>query len=259
MQKKGLPIGLILLVIFFLRDNMQLAKDTLKGKVKEINMYLDFLINLDKKIQLDKELRSENFKLAPIQHHILIANTFILIYNMVEGVIMQSIHDLENEISKNSECPRQLSTKIKEEWISIVLGITKTIPPEERLKKGVGFYNQIISDEPFKIRLVTFGGGNWNYKNINKLMEKLGIDTKNFPKDIIENVKNQVYNEKGCLDYLVDIRNKLAHGEYSFSECGKSKTTSEIKDIFNFTKEYLETVINAFDVFLKEKKFIQPS
>lgn len=231
---------------------MDIARDVLQDRIDEIKSYIDLLEKLDLSNKDGRPIVSTE------QFHILMANVFVLMYNMVEATIIQSIKRLEEIISQDSECPLCLSDKIKTEWISNFLGTKEQLTPEKRLIKGKAFYEHIVSDDSTSLVFSKGGGGNWDDEEIYRFSEKIGIDLKQIPRAITSKVKSPRENELGCMKFIVKNRNKLAHGEISFSECGRDKDLSRIKEIFNDTSQYLKAVVNLFDVFLVQRQFVSP-
>lgn len=229
---------------------MNVAHEVLRERVDEIHNYIELLE------RLDNANKAGSSQVTPVQYHILIANAFVLMYNMVEATIVQSIKSLEVIISSNNDCPRYLSQKLKEEWISNFLGTKEPLAHEKRLKKGLDFYNHITSEASTVISITKGGGGNWDDEEIYRLTNRLGININLVPRLINANVKRKLYDDMGCMKFIVQKRNKLAHGEISFSECGRDEDIYKIKKIFDDTSKYLHAVVALFETFSSEKYFI---
>ena len=63
--------------------------------------------------------------------------------------------------------------------------------------------------------------------------------------------------EQRCseLKTIKDYRNKLAHGEESFEEVGRTLSVQQLQEMENRTFEYLEKMINEITKYLDEEKF----
>lgn len=229
---------------------MDIARDVLQDRIDEIQDYINLIESLD---AANKNGKSS---VTPGQYHILIANTFVLMYNMIEATITQSIKRLEEIISQNKDCPHGLSDKIFSEWIATFLGTKEQLSHEKRLTRGKKFYQHVISNSKTELSLNRSGGGNWDDEEIHRFSERIGIDPRSIPLPVLQNVKKVREDDLGCMKFIVRNRNKLAHGEISFSECGKDKDIGRIKEIFCDTSQYLSAVVDLFEDFLEQRHFI---
>lgn len=229
---------------------MNIARDVLNDRINEIQIYVDLLE------KFDRANRDGNSIVSTEQYHILMANTFVLMYNMIEATVTQLIRRLGEIISQNSECPRCLTDKIISEWIASHLGTKEQLSPDSRLEKGKEFYRHVLSDSGTSLVFSKGGGGNWDDEEIFRFSEKLGINLRLIPRHIATKIKKQREDDLGCMKFIVRNRNKLAHGEISFSECGKDKDVSRIKEIFTDTSQYLKAMIDLFDQFARQRMFI---
>ena len=229
---------------------MELVFDIFHERKREIEAYLDFIKHHEKSFDSSKILST------PEQYQILLACVYILIYNMIEATIVKLIENLEQELYDNQVCPRLLTPELKREWAKNELGTSDSLNPETRLKKAMQFLDCIYGQKPFKIVISKDGGGNWHDEKIYKLSERLGIDLSKIPQNVITDVKHIIRDDMGCVQLVVHLRNKLAHGGISFCECGKDKDLNDVKEIFNKTCAYIEGIITSFKQFIEEKKYI---
>lgn len=229
---------------------MDIARDVLNDRVHEITIYIDMLDAFDKANRDGKSIVSTE------QYHILMANAFVLMYNMIEATVTQCIRRLGEIISQDSECPRCLSDKIISEWIANQLGTKEQLNPESRLEKGKAFYRHVVSSAQSNLVFNKGGGGNWDDEEIFRFSERLGINLRAIPRHIATKIKKQREDDLGCMKFIVRNRNKLAHGEISFSECGRDKGIARIKEIFTDTSQYLKAMIDLFEDFATRRMFI---
>lgn len=229
---------------------MDIARDVLNDRINEIQVYINLLDTFD------KANRDGSSIVSTEQYHILMANTFVLMYNMIEAAVTQSLRRLGEIISQDSGCPRCLSDKIVSEWIASHLGTKEQLNPESRLERGKGFYKHVLSGAPSSLAFNKGGGGNWDDEEIFRFSEKLGINLRSIPRHIASKIKRKREDDLGCMKFIVRNRNKLAHGEISFSECGKDKNLARIKEIFSDTSQYLKAMIDLFDDFAAQRMFI---
>ena len=77
--------------------------------------------------------------------------------------------------------------------------------------------------------------------------------------EVYREIKRTIRDDKSALALVKFLRNKLAHGELSFSECGQGVTVIELRDMKSRTASYLREVIAAFQTYIDGFKFLLPS
>lgn len=102
------------------------------------------------------------------------------------------------------------------------------------------------------------GGGNWDDKVIEDVTARLGCKLSVSSK-ALKGIKRVVRDDKGALALVRDLRNKLAHGALSFSECGDGVTLSELREIKERTTLYLKEVVAAFHAYIDGHMFLEAS
>ena len=88
--------------------------------------------------------------------------------------------------------------------------------------------------------------GNIDARKIRELAEIYGFKSK------LTNSKETAGND---LLKIKEQRNKLAHGDITFADCGKDKSVTQMIDYKNNTVEYLESVLVNIEDYLKNTKF----
>jgi len=215
--------------------------DFIKRK-DEINEYFSFLNMLDK-----NKVLIEGVAVSPKLQRIFIANTFLLLYNLVESTIRNSILEIYNKIEDDELTYEHLSEKIKQIWLkkqrenfavkedgddSLQKSIEKKL--ENIIQDIVNNEIIILTDKDIHI------SGNIDAQEIRKLSKKIGFE------------------ESSNGRYLVNIkekRNRLAHGEHTFHDVGKDFTYNDLNSYKTNTFEYLEDVIGKIETFINEKKY----
>jgi len=86
----------------------------------EIEEYFEFLKIIDDENTKLKFLKDDNLveeKISPQLNKILLANGFLLLYNLIEATVRNSIIEIFNVIKENNICYEQLTNNIKKIWI----------------------------------------------------------------------------------------------------------------------------------------------
>jgi len=213
-----------------------------KDEVNEYFSFLEKLNNENIKLNYTKENTTEEFIISTKLQRIFIANTFLLLYNLVESTIRNSIVAIYNKIQDDEIIYNDLSEKIKQIWLHkngkkfSIYSNNNTI--EVNLQNII---NDIINKE---IILLTKDdihiSGNIDALEIRKLANKIG-----FEKSI---------NGRHLVD-IKEKRNRLAHGEHTFHDIGKDFTYNDLNNYKETTFIYLEDVIHKIKNFIDYEKY----
>lgn len=175
-------------------------------RLKEVTLYFDTIKLLDngdcsiicKDINgIVKEKIIDN-ELAKIMK----ANGFLLLYNLIEATIRNSISAILNSISTDKLTFKLLSDNLKKLWINQEINNTKDI---SKFKEKVSELSEkILNDSLLEFSQECINiSGNIDAQKIRDIAKKFGYLE---PKD-----------GRG-LQTIKDKRNQLAHGEFTFSE-----------------------------------------
>lgn len=225
------------------------TKSDFRQRKKEIEDYFSFLDILDKETtflkymkdtQITEEVISKNIQ------RILIANSFLILYNLIEATIRNSIVEIYEKIQEDGVTYNDLSQNLKKIWIK-----NKT----KNLKEGSfnintlqtnveSIISNVIDNE---IVLLTKDdidiSGNIDADKIRTLAREIGFD--------------KASNEKNGTN-LVTIKNKrngLAHGNHTFYDVGKDYTVKDVSTYKDETFLYLQDVITNIEKFINERKY----
>lgn len=177
--------------------------------------------------------------LESIQYATLIkSNIFIMLYNLIEGVVTQTYTFLFDTIRNNVNTFDELNNKIKLIYLNLQVGMLEK--PADILNY-LSRYQDIhkISYEEYTQKRTLYSG-NLDAKTIRELNDKIGI-----------RYELHVDNEEKMLT-VKNNRNKLAHGELSYQEVGRNYTDSDLSGyidaVFNYVtsfKRIIEQYING--------------
>jgi len=209
--------------------------DFIKRK-DEIDEYFSFLEVLNR-----DEVFIEGERVSIKLHRIFIANTFLLLYNLVESTIRNSIIEIYDQIKDDELTYQDLSDKIKQIWLH-KNSKKLTSSNEDKIEKNIKqIINEIITRE---IIILTKDdihiSGNICADTIRILASKIGFEKSN----------NGRY-----LEEIKIKRNRLAHGEQTFHDVGKNVTFNELALYKENTFEHLEDVISNIEVFITNQKY----
>lgn len=170
---------------------------------------------------------------------IMKANGFLLLYNLIEATIRNSISAILNSISTDKLTFKLLSDNLKKLWINQEINKTKDI---SKFKEKVSeLSKKILNDKllEFSNECVNISG-NIDAQRIREIAKKFGYLE---PK-----------NGRG-LQTIKDKRNQLAHGEFTFSDIGKNYTSNDLIDYKSEVITFIENVLNNVETYINEKGY----
>ncbi|MBR5331786.1 MAG: hypothetical protein IKV32_00595 [Muribaculaceae bacterium] len=170
---------------------------------------------------------------------IMKANGFLLLYNLIEATIRNSISAILNSISTDKLTFKLLSDNLKKLWINQEINKTKDI---SKFKEKVSELSEkILNDKllEFSHECVNISG-NIDAQRIREIAKKFGYLE---PKD-----------GRG-LQTIKDKRNQLAHGEFTFSDIGKNYTSNDLIDYKSEVVTFIENVLNSVETYINAKGY----
>jgi hypothetical protein len=228
---------------------MKEVRREFKQRVKEVNLYFDFLDNmLDSNVYLYFDNR-KSWKKRPVNteiQKILKANFFLILYNLTEASIRKSIQAIYDSMEKDG-----ITYKLAKPEIQKVL-LKNT---HERLKGAntttfvdaiTNLLTEAIDDAVMKLDGNSIPiEGNLDARKVRELAKIYGFS-------------HGTSKAKRGGDHLSTVktqRNLLAHGNTSFSECGRNYTISELKDFKDEVIWFIEDILNNIKLYIDKKEY----
>lgn len=216
---------------------MQEVKEDVQSRMKEIDVYCDFLKLVDEptaQISYKNELtQQENIAIVSVElKKILIANTFLLMYNLLESCVSRTIAELYLHFNGKNQFYSALSALYKSLYLRENLASLKDRSySEDTLQSTVDqLILNAIQDVPIKLSKKYKFSGNVDASEIRATAKLFNIRLSKSNGDKLEDIKN--------------YRNKLAHGELTFSFVGSEKSVKDILDYKNQLFPYLAKFIS---------------
>jgi len=219
--------------------------DFIKRK-DEINEYFSFLevLNNDNVVLKYDTINGNQEKEVSLKlQRIFIANTFLLLYNLVESTVRNSIVEIYLKIQDDEVKYTNLSNKIKQIWLhkkrkTFIINEERDESIEKKLENII---KEIIDNEIVVLTKEDINiSGNIDAQEIRNLAKKIGF----------ENSSNGRY-----LEEIKQKRNRLAHGEHTFHDVGKNFTYNQLNSYKENTFGHLEDVINKIKIFIDNEKY----
>ncbi len=204
----------------------------------EIDLYFDFLENLTlnntQLILADGTKAHIDIELA----HILRANGFLLIYNVVESCITKGIEAIYLDIIDKGVDYNAIKSNIQTE---IINNIKNNIKTDNFISRVNNITIDIIEHYPQKIF-----SGNIDARKIRETAKKYGFS---------HETNSRLTKSGKNLLTVKDKRNDLAHGDISFKECGQNYTIQEMVEIKKEVMHYLEDILTNIEIFISNQGY----
>ncbi|MEK7434859.1 MAG: MAE_28990/MAE_18760 family HEPN-like nuclease [Cyanobacteriota bacterium] len=211
-------------------------------RVDEINKYFVLLSQI---VDDNAELffRNENnYKLIDNElHKILKANGFLLLYNLIESSIKSSMTTIFDSITQEQIPYKELRPEFKRAWIEFrYLNFQNKNPDDVCIE--LKNMSDLISFSFEQMKIIS---GNLDSKKIKELAEKYGFSS-----------ITDSSTRDGCeLVIVKNKRNALAHGNISFSECGREYHLNDLLRIKEHVINYLDNIIKNIEQYLINKEY----
>ena len=226
---------------------MDETKQDFQKRKAETENYFEFLAifdNDDTRLQYKKEECGViTKKIQPQFRIILIANAFLILYNLIESTVRNSIIEIYTKIKDDKVSYEGLSENLKKIWIKQTTDNLKegNYRPETLRNYIFDLAKDILNKEIIILSKENMDfSGNLDAQKIRNLADDIGFDISPNGRNLVE-IKNK--------------RNRLAHGEQTFYDVGKDFTVNDLIDYKNETFEYLSDVIEKIEMFILDKKY----
>lgn len=217
---------------------MEAIKEEFEDKIQEIDIFFELLKNID-----SEEICLKDDSILTDLNKILKASFFLMLYNMVESTMRESVVAIYDRIDSNGVHFNQLGDKLrkkilgdcKKNYIGLetLHGETSNDIAKELLKASLSEKNLFsgnIDNDLIKNTAVQYGFSYSTDPNRTRRGEKL------------RTIKN--------------YRNDLAHGNTTFSEVGRSYSLNQLKEYKEETIAYMEKIIDNIDYYLTNQWYL---
>lgn len=225
-------------------------------RLHEIEEYLEFLSAVECETRNGRPKVGSQI-ITESQQRMLLSSVYLQLYNLVEATISKCIDAVCSAIT-NAQClPSDLSSELLKEWVRYRAQTHNDLNYDNRLNKCLEMCDHLIHTRHVaEFQIKKGGGGNWNDNEIFDLSKRIGCNL-NISTQCLKNVKQKIFDGDGALVKIVKLRNKLAHGDISFQECGANTTISDLRDIKERAVEYLTEVVSSFESYINASEFLR--
>ena len=228
---------------------MQQLFDEFEERKEEIDCYFKFLRKITSQTYALKNTRSnKDICLDSRIQKILKANTFLLLYNLVESTVKNSIRFICQEIVKENIQYNNIVEGLQKQWVKVHTRQRLQSTNDEKLRDGVKF----IIDKTLNEFIQFEGDYEIKYRdNIDtEVMFAIARDF-GFKLNFAKSLKGGYR-----IGEIKDKRNFLAHGNITFSNCGQNLSMEDLTAYKNDTYGVLKKFLSVVKTYLEKKKYI---
>jgi len=171
------------------------------------------------------------------------ANMFLLLYNLAESSIKQSLSEIYDTITSEGVKYKDVKEEIQKIWIDTKYQNFNQMGTDRIYKVLNNILEDLIEIEFDASKKIS---GNIDGRKIREFAEQTGFSTRT----------HHSLNDGVKLHQVKTQRNKLAHGDLSFAECGRNYTISDLKVIYNQVVKYLRRILLNIEAFLSDKSYM---
>lgn len=176
------------------------------------------------------------------------ASSFLLLYNYIEGCVLQAFMGIYDEIKSSGIPYSELREEFQRIWVA-----HRTKPLLTDPQASHNSYNEIataIIDSIIKNQCIDLDrkalpiSGNLNEKKIKSVCESHGIK-----------LPSKVASVEDGMEIVMSMRNDLAHGSISFGECGRGYLVSDLNRIRASALTYIDLFLSGINSFAEGKRY----
>ena len=239
---------------------MEQLRETFEERLAEVEAYLDFLNMMQSSMQNGlPRFEGAAHAISTQQQKILFSSVYLQLYNLVESTMTGCIDLIGTAASRDSAWrPHDLNQTVLREWIRLTARTHVDLTPENRLECALDLCNRLVSSLPLTdFSIEKGGGGNWDDNEIEAIARRLGFRIQ-VSRGVYNGVKRPFRDDLGPLGLVKQLRNRLAHGSISFTECAEYETVARLNELKNKTVDYLIEVIACFCGYVERHEFLIP-
>lgn len=246
-------------------------------KVEEINEYFLLVRSLEN-IQDIGELR-----ISPSQSATLKANCYLLLYNLIEGSVVAGVDEIFSSINQQNATFEKFTNKYKQKWLNYASALVSR--DDQKTKATFGTELSEIFSKISSFNVIPYKDKNGNlFEKYSGFLKNQGIGSeisgnldirkiKDLAKLYDFRIPSESYDEEnrrlpsGSKDKVSEegknflkiktVRNKLAHGEDTFSAVGRSDSLEDIQKIKDSIVPYLKKLLENIDAFIRGQGYLE--
>lgn len=238
---------------------MRILQHIFESSLEDVKRYyelIEFLDSVDASqkdnlLSINRESKSINYQLKVEMQQILRANFYLVLYNLIESTQQGIITALKDSITDEGVHVTKLHNKIHTLYFS---GLFKDVISDDRKARLALDLMKEASNVKSKVQVdkIVFDkvSGNLDYDNFRSILSQIGC---------VGRLTVVEADLADAMERTVKLRNKLAHGNDSFSRIGSTLLIQDIKKDYDIITEYLSTSLKYFEEYINKKVYLRKS
>lgn len=240
----------------------RLVRDEFASLLDEIDEYLVFLRDLKKAVASGPPRivsRLVSTEITARQQRMMYSSVYVQLYNLVESTFVLCLDEVASTVAgANAWKATDLAPLLRQEWIRYVARTHDTnLKEDRRFAASVRLFDHVAKGNTitqFKIARPT---KNWDDDSILAVIKRFGMDFT--PKASTTTlVKRNRGNGLGALAYVKQLRNDLAHGVRSFSDCSQGVSVTDLTQLRDAVAIFLKELVQATEDYLNSYEYLEP-
>ncbi len=235
-------------------------RDAFEERLFEVETYLDFLQSMEEQARRGPpRLSGAEHPISVQQQKMLYSGVYLQLYNLIESTMTRCIDDIAAAAKRGETWkPQNLSEPLRSEWVRGMARTHVELTQDNRLKAALDLCGHLMASLPItEFRIEKGGGGNWDDQTIEQVSKRLGFRL-NVSKTAMRGVKERLKDDMGSLALVKDLRNRLAHGSISFTECAGEVSVDQLRDLKDRTVNYLREVVGCIVAYVDAFEYLAP-
>lgn len=183
---------------------------------------------------------------------ILRSTAYLLMYNLIESTIYNSIVSIFNEIEDKKLRYFDIIEELRSYWLNSRYKHDNKSKKETIINTILQITNEIFNNTIVLVSNQINYGGSLDTKNIINTANSMKIETGTLYKKINED-KDQYEN---IFRGIKNNRNWLAHGEKSFIEVGSKSTYLQLQNAKTYVLLFLKEYISSVEKYINNEEYI---
>jgi len=235
-----------------------MVREDFEKRVSEVNEYFEIIKFLEyDKPKISAYCITENLPKEIIfdanRINILRSNAFLLLYNLVESTVFNSITSIFDAINSNTHTPQlkyhNLIDEVKKYWINNYYQHDEKIKKETVVNTFFDLANHIFENSITLVSNRLKYGGSIDAKIMEETARNLGVGLSHLKNGFDNNTHGEAFKQ------VKKHRNWLAHGDKSFVDIGKDYPYNQLNEWRKFIEEHLNKFIVSIEDYISNERY----
>lgn len=231
-----------------------IVREEFDKRIIEIDLYFEIMkiIGLDKpKLSAYNLVDDEQIEIIIDSEKIkiLTSNSYLLLYNLIESTVYNSIVSIFDSITSNEIKYFEMIEEVQKYWLNNLYKHDDKKKKETVISTFMNIANQIFNDNILLTSNEISYGGSLDAQTIFETAKSMKIEIGNIHRVYDKNIHGET------LKSIKNKRNWLAHGEKTFSEVGENISYRELDEAKNQVKAFLEEFIKSVEKYIEDESY----